>query len=170
MSKYFVNVLVHVLEHLSFWLRCPSFFIIKICFTIKVKSICDASPDTCKMHHKFNFQGAALRILGLRVAISKSQGLISRVLGVRLPCSKASVQGSWVWGSRVQGPRVPGYRVAESRVSGSRIPRVPDRRVLDPMVQGSRLSRSWDPGSQVLILEYANNIDFNESNLPTYFL
>ena len=113
-----------------------------------------------------------LRVLlsGFWVAISKSQGLISRVLGVRLPCSKASVQGSWVWGSRVQGPRVPGYRVAESRVSGSRIPRVPDRRVLDPMVQGSRLSRSWDPGFQVLILEYANNIDFNESNLPTYFL
>ena len=159
-----VNVLVHVLDHLSFWPRCPSFFIIKICFRIKVKSICDAGRDTCKMHHKFNSQGPALRILGLRVAIYKSQGVIYRV-----PCSRVTVQGSWVWGSHVQGFRVPGYKVADSSVSGSRVPKVSSRRVLGVMVPESQVSGSWGPGFQVLILDYANKIDFNESNSSYIF-
>ena len=65
--------------------------------------------DTWNLHHKFNFQGPALKILGLRVTISKSQGPISRVLGVKVP------------GRRVPGSRVAGLRVSGSRVSGLRV-------------------------------------------------
>ena len=65
--------------------------------------------DTWNLHHKFNFQGPALRILGLRVAISKSQGPISRVLGVRVPGRR--VPGSQVAEFRVSGPGVSGLRV-----------------------------------------------------------
>ena len=67
----------------------PKLFIIKICFTIKVNSICDASQDTRNLCHKFNSQGLALRIQGLSVASLKSQEPIFGVLGVRV-----SVPGS----------------------------------------------------------------------------
>ena len=60
--------------------------------------------DTRNLRHKFNYQGPALKILGLRVAIFKSQGPIFRFLGVRVPES--------------QSPRVPGSRVPGVRVSG----------------------------------------------------
>ena len=105
----------------------PQLFIIKICFTIKINSVCSVGQDTWNLRHKFNSQGHALRILGLRVTIANSQGLISRVLGVRVQCS------------RVPTPRVPGLRVSGSWVSGSWGP-------------GSQVS---GPGSQVLILDYA---------------
>ena len=84
-----------------------------ICFTIKVNSICGAGRDTWNLRHKFNSQGPALRILGLRVAISKAQGPISRVLCVRVP-------GSWVSESRVSGSLVLGSLVSGLRswVSG----------------------------------------------------
>ena len=72
-----------------------------ICFTIKVNSICGAGRDTWNLRHKFNSQGPALRILGLRVAISKAQGPISSV-----PCLRVS--GSRVLGSLLSGLRVPG--------------------------------------------------------------
>ena len=100
-------------------------FIIKICFTIKVNSICSAGRDTRNLRHKLNSQGTALRILGLSVTSCKSQGPNSRVLGVRVPCL-----------------RVPESRVSVSQVSGSQ----------DPGSQGLRVS---GPGSQVLILDYA---------------
>ena len=83
--------------------------------------------DTWNLRHKFNSQGPTLRILGLRVAISKSLGPISSVLGVKVP-----VPRSWMSGSRVP----------ELRVSGSQSPGV-----LGLMVRG--------PRSQVLILDYA---------------
>ena len=74
--------------------------------------------DTWNLRHKFNFQGPALRILGLGVAISKSQGPISRVLGVKVPCPRVPVPGSQDPGS--QGPGVPGLRFQgpRSQVSG----------------------------------------------------
>ena len=69
----------------------PQLFIIKSGFTIKVNSICGAGRDTWNLRHKFNSQGPALRTLGLRAAVSKSQEPISRVSGVRVPCLR--VQG-----------------------------------------------------------------------------
>ena len=93
----------------NFLTEMSQLFIIKICFTIKVNSICGTGRDTWNLRHNVNAQGPVLRILGLRVAISKSQGLISIVLGVRVSCP------------RVPGPRVPGLRVSGSRVSGLRV-------------------------------------------------
>ena len=90
-----VNVLVHLLD-LSFLLRCPvvRVGILAICIT------------------KFNSQGPALRILGLRVAIFKSQGLI-----FRLPCPRVPVPGSRVPGSQSLGSQGPGSQGPRSRVS-----------------------------------------------------
>ena len=95
-------------------------FIIKICFTIKVNSICRAGY--LESASQVKSQGPIVRILGLRVAIPKSQGPISRVLGVRVPCPRNPVPGSWVSGSSVQGPEVPGCPVPESQVLGSPSP------------------------------------------------
>ena len=128
-----VNVLVHLLQHLSqvFDLDALQLFVIKICFTIEINSICRAGQGT----YKFNSQGTALRFLGLRVAISNSQGPISKVPGVRVPCPRIPVRGSFVSGSRVPGsqsPRVPTPRVSGLRVSGSRVSGL---RVLGPRSQ-----------------------------------
>ena len=87
----------------KFFSQMPELSIIKICYTIKINSICGVARDTWNLRHKFNFQGPALSILGLRVAISKSQGLISRVLGVRIPCLRvpeSRVSGRRSWGLR----------------------------------------------------------------------
>ena len=83
--------------------------------------------DTWDLCHKYNSQGSSLRILGLRVAISKSLGPISSVLGVRVLVPRS-------WGS--------GFHVPESWVSVSQ----------SPGVSGLTLP---GPGSQVLILDYA---------------
>ena len=91
--------------------------------------------DTWDLRHKFNSEGPALRILGLRVAIFKFQGPISRFLGVRVPESQGhefQSPGSQVL--RVLGSQVSVLRVLGSQVSGLRIP---------------------GTGSQVLILDYA---------------
>ena len=107
MSKYFGKCFGPSTRAPKFLTQMTSFFIIKICFTIKVNSICGAGRDTLNLRHKFNSQGPALRILGLRVAISKFQGPISRVLGVKVPCLKlpgVGVSGSCGFRSRVTGP------------------------------------------------------------------
>ena len=94
----------------KFLTQMPQLFIIKICFTIKVNSICGAGRDTWSLRLKLNSQGPAVRILGLRVAISKSQGPISRVLGVRVP--RLRVPGSQGTSSRVSGPE---FRLCPSK-------------------------------------------------------
>ena len=48
----------------------------KICFTIEINSICGVGQDTWNLRHKFNYQGPALRILGLRVAIPIPRDLL----------------------------------------------------------------------------------------------
>ena len=105
MSKYFAKCFgpSHLLEHLSFRLRCPSFILSK--FASQINSICGAGQDIRNLCHKFNSQGPALRVLGLRVASPKSQGSSSRVLVVLV----LVVPGSWVSG--YQSPRVPGPKV-----------------------------------------------------------
>ena len=122
-----VNVLVHLLEHLSFRFRCPSFLLSKFASQLKliqsvvwvqILVICVTS--------------SILRILLAQFQVSASQ-----VQSTRDP-----VPGSWWPGCHVpesqfqgsgcqclvsQGPRVPGYRVSGSRVTGpgSQGPRVP---------------------------------------------
>ena len=137
-----VNILVHLLQHLSqvFDLDALAFcyFVIKICFTTKINSICGAGQDSWNLSNKFNFQGPALRILGLRVAISNSQGLVSRFLGVRTPCS-----------------RVPESQGLGSKSPGSQTPRSQGPGVSDLRVPGLR--------SQFLILNYAvGKVNFSE--------
>ena len=117
-----VNVLVHLLEHLSFRLRCPSFLLSKICFTIKVNSICGGILGIC-------VTSSILRVLLSGFWVSWSQ----------VPSPRDSVQGS---GSQFQGPGCQGP-VCQGPVSpGSQSLRVPDPRVLGPGSQssGSRVS------------------------------
>ena len=109
MSKYF-GILIHLLEPLGFRLR---FFIIKICFTFKVNTICGAGRDTRSLCQKFNSQDPTLRILGLRVASPKFQGPNSRVPCPRILCPRVPE-------FQDLGPRAPdpGSQVSESQVSG----------------------------------------------------
>ena len=91
----------------KFTTQMPQLFIIKICFTIKVNSICGAGGDT--------------RNQGLRVASPKSQGTSSRVLGVRVPCFRVpESQGPGFQSPGSQRPRVLNLRVPILRVPGSR--------------------------------------------------
>ena len=84
MSKYFGKFFGPSTRAPKFLTQLPNFLLSKFASQFKVNSICVAGRDTWNLHHKFNSQGPALRILGLRVAMSKSQGPISRVLGVRV--------------------------------------------------------------------------------------
>ena len=94
MSKYFGKCFGTSTRAPTILTKMPQLFVTKTCFTIKVNSVCGASRDTRNLRQKFNSQGPALKILDLRVAISKFQGPISRV---------PESQGS--------GFRVSGYRV-----------------------------------------------------------
>ena len=110
MSKYFGKCFGPSTRAPKFLTQMPYLFIIKICFTIKVNSICGAGRDTRNLCHKFNPQGPSARILGVRFASPKSKEPSCRVLGVRV-----SVLGSWVAGFqsfKALGLRVPGYRVS----------------------------------------------------------
>ena len=135
MSRYFGKCFGPSTRVPKFWAQMPQLFIIKICITIKVNSICSVGWDARNLCHKFSSQGPALRILGLRVRSPKFQGPSPRVLGVRVPCLS-------VPRPRVPEPQVPGLRVPRFRVSGSQSLRVPGLRVSVP-------------GSQILILDYA---------------
>ena len=116
-----VNVLVLLLKPVSFRLRCPSFLLSKRIsyFTNKVNTICGAGRNTRNLCHKFNCQGSAFRILGLRVVSPESQALNFRVLSVKVLCPRVPVPGSWVSGSRVPGTQSPRLLGPRSWVSGS---------------------------------------------------
>ena len=134
-QNIFVNILAHLLGHLrSDALAFYQNLLHKLIF-FKVNSVCGAGRDTCNLRHRFKSQGLALSILGLRIAIPKSQGLISEVLSLGVPF-----------------PRVPDPRVSGSRVSGFQ-----GLRVLGVRVRVSGL-RVPGPGSHVLILDFANEI------------
>ena len=132
-----VNVLVHLLEHLSFSIQMPQLFIIKIRFTIKVNLICGVGPDTSNLCHKFNSQDPPRTILGLSVASPEYQGPSSRVMGARVPCPRVPVPRFWV-----SVPRVPGSQSSRVQSVGFQSYR-------------SWVSGSQGPGSQVPILDYA---------------
>ena len=110
MSKYFGKCFGPSTPAPKFSTQMPYFLIIKICFTIKVNSICGAGRDTRNLCHKFSSQGPALRILGLRFTSLKSQGSSFRALVVKVPCpgfQGPSSQSPWsrVSGSQRLGPQ-----------------------------------------------------------------
>ena len=72
-----------------FCIRAPKLFIIKICFTNKINTICGRD----------------------QLLVSGSQGPISRVPNVRFPCPRIQGSDVEVPGSQVPGLRVPGLRV-----------------------------------------------------------
>ena len=103
-----VNVLVHLLEHLSFGLRCPSFLLSKFASQLKlIQSV------------------VRVGILGICVTSSILTVLLSGfwVSGSQVPSFRDPVPGSWVSGSQISRshfhcPGIPGSRVPESQVSG----------------------------------------------------
>ena len=98
---------------LKFLAEMPKLFIVKICFTIKVNSVCVAGQDTKNLCHKLNSQCPVLKVLGV----------------LEVPSARDPVPGSWVSRSQFQGPgclglvsqgpRVFGPRSQGLRVSGS---------------------------------------------------
>ena len=123
-----VNILVHLLQRLNFWLRYPSYLLSKFATQLKlIQSV------------------VWVEIHGICFASSTFRVLLSGfwVSGLQYPSPRdpfpVPVPGFPVPGSqspRVPGPRIPGVRVPGSRVAGSWGP-------------GSQVS-----GSQVLILDY----------------
>ena len=137
-QNIFVNVLVHLLEHLGFRLRCPSFLLSKFASQLKlIQSV------------------VRIATLGICVTSSVLRVLLSRfwVSGSQVSSPRDPVPGSWVSGLHVLVPRFQGPRCQEpvsqgprcqgpvSLVSGSRFPSL---RVPGLMVPGSRV-----PGSLV---------------------
>ena len=133
----------------SFWLRCPSFLLLKFFSQLKlIQSV------------------VRVRILGTCIKSSILRVLLSGywVSESLFPSPRDLFPGSWVSGSHVPEyhSRVLGVRLPESLVSGSQGPRsqgpgsqastVLSLRILGSQVSGLRVPR---PGTQVLILDYA---------------
>ena len=104
-----VNFLIHLLEHLSFWLRYPNFLLSKFASQLKlIQSV------------------VRVEILGIFVTSSILRVLLSGfwVSESQFPSPTDPVPESCVWGSRVPGsqnswvlgPRVQGLRVSDLRV------------------------------------------------------
>ena len=122
-----VNVLVYLLEHLSFGLRCPSFLLSKFASQLRL------------------IQSAVwVWILGICVTSSILWLLFLGfwVSGWQVPSFREPIPGSWVSGCHVPG--------SISSVLGVRFPypRVPDPRVLSSRSQAPE-SRVSGLGSQV---------------------
>ena len=107
MSKYFGKCFSPSTRAPKFSTQMLRFFFSKLCFIIKVSTICGAGRDTRNLCLKFNSQGPALRILGFMITCSKFQGPSSRVLGVTVLCSRVPGPGSWVSRYRVPGFQSP---------------------------------------------------------------
>ena len=112
---FWLNILVHLIEPLSFRLRCPSFLLSKFASQLKlIQSV------------------VWVGILGICVTSSIVRVLLSGfwIPGSQVPTLRDPVPGSWVSGSRVPGfqsprsqsPEFQGPRVLSLRVSGSRVP------------------------------------------------
>ena len=106
-----VNVLVYLLEHLSFWLRCPSFLLSKFASQLKL-----------------NQSVVRVEILGIYVTSSVFRVLLSGfwVSGWQFPSPSDPFPGSCVSGSLFQGPisQNPGSQGLRSQDSGSKRPEV----------------------------------------------
>ena len=125
----------------TFLTHMSQLFIIEICFTKKYNTICG----------------------GGQLLVSGSQGPIFRAPSVRFPgprIQELEVPSPRVLGSQVLGYQVPGprYQVPGNRVLGCQ---VPDLRVLSLGPQGPKVlgPRILGPRSEVLILDYALNLD-----------
>ena len=104
-----VNFLVHLLEHLSFWLSCLTFYYQNLLHNLKlIQSV------------------VRVEILGICITSSILRVLLSGfwVSESQFPSPTDPVPESCVWGSRVPGsqnswvlgPRVQGLRVSDLRV------------------------------------------------------
>ena len=112
------NILVHLLEHLSYGLKCLSSLLSKFASHLKlIQSVVRVGILGSVTNSILQVLFSGLWVSGSQVPSSKFQGPSSRV-----PC-----------------PRVAGLRVSRSQVQGFRV---------------------LDPGSQVLILDYALQIFF----------
>ena len=120
-----VNVLVYLLEHLSFWHRCHSFLLSKFASQLKlIQSVVRVGILQCS--------GSYSQDSGSQGRNSQVLATHSRVQGVRVP-----VPWSWVSGSRVPESQVSGSQGPRSQVSqdpGSQGPKVsgPRSRVSGP--------------------------------------
>ena len=150
-----VNVLVHLLKHLSFWLRCPSFILSKFASQFKVNLICCVGRDTRNLCHKFNYQGSCSQDYG-------SQGCKSQVPGTRFQdsgCQGPISQGPGCQDPLSESPRVPGFQVSGSWVLMSQ--------VSESQVLGLR---SWVSGSWVLCTRsWFYTIPFSLCQIKNFF-
>ena len=89
-----VHVLVYLLKHLSFWIRCSNFLLSK--FASQLKLI----PSVVRVG-----------VLGICVTISILRVLLSGfwVSGSQFPSPRDPFPGSWVSGLRVSGPEFLDY-------------------------------------------------------------
>ena len=104
-----VNVLVHLLKHLSFWLICPSFLLSKFAWQLKlIQSVV-----------WFEILGICVTSSVLRVQLSGFW-----VSGSQLPSPRDPFPGYWMLGSHVPDPssRVLDVRVPESQGPESQDP------------------------------------------------
>ena len=133
MSYILVNDLVHLLEHLSFRLRCSSFLLSKFAAQLKlIQSV------------------VRVGILGVCVTSSIFRILLSGFWVSKSQISGTQFQGPWCQGPmpQYQSPRCQGSVSQGPRVTGSQ---VPESQVSKSQVSGSRLSGfqvsgSWGPG------------------------
>ena len=129
-----VNVLVHLLEHLSFQLRCPNFLLSKFAKQLKlIQSVMQVG------------------VVGVYVTSSILRVLLSEfwVSGSQIPSSRDPVPGSWVSGSHVPGSQFQSPGCQDPMSQSHRFPGPGSQ---GPTSQGLRIS---GPGFQVLILDYA---------------
>ena len=105
MSNSLVNALVHLLEDLSFWLRCPSFLLSKVASQLKLFNLRWGSKylesvsqvqfsESCSQDSES--QGCNFQVSGTHFQGRGCQGPVSQGLESQNPGS--------------QGPRIPGLR------------------------------------------------------------
>ena len=126
-----VNALVHLLEHLSFRLRCTSFLLSK--FAIQLKLIQSVV--------QVGILGVCVTSSILRILLSGFWVSESQVPSSRDPDPGSWMSGSHVPGSQFQGPGCQGLVSQGPRVTGSQAPefRIPGPGLRAP---GSRASGS----------------------------
>ena len=144
MSYILVNDLVHLLEHLSFRLRCSSFLLSKFATQLKlIQSVVRVGIlGVCVTSSIFRVLLSGFWVSKSQVSSFRHPVPGSLVSGSHAPVPESSVSGFRVPGSqshRFPGPRVPGIKVPGLRVLAFRVPGL----------------RILGPGSQILILDYA---------------
>ena len=139
-----VNVFVHLLEHLRFGLRWLSFLLLKFPSQLKlIQSVV-----------RVGILGICVTSSIFRVLLSGFWASGSQVPSLRDPVPESRVSGCRAPGSQSPGPgsQCPGSQVSWFQGPGLQCPKVPWSRLSKSQVSGLRV---LGPGSQVLILDYA---------------